>query len=75
MNDDALGIAVISRDPFARSELVRKRVVLVGCECTECGSVARFRYGTRHDDRPGRVEWADGRFCGVDCFRTYHEVA
>ena len=69
-----MSVVTISRDPFARTELVRAvNDDALGCECTECGGVGRFRYGTLHDDRPGRIEWAEGRFCGVVCFREYHD--
>lgn len=64
---------LISRDPFARTELHR-----VLCyndknaerDCDNCGRTGRlYRYETQHDG--GSCDKHTGRFCSVGCFRSY----
>jgi hypothetical protein len=67
----------LTRDPFARTTLVRELSDNV-CVCAWCGSarVVRgkvqlaFRYGTESDN--GRVSWHRGAFCGKSCHDAYH---
>lgn len=70
----------ISRDPFARTELVREVTENKG-ECDWCGSRRRspkgnilglFRYGTEADGLYTRVNWASGHFCSIGCCRAYN---
>lgn len=67
----------ISRDPFARSSLVRQVDKTEGESCRWCGAtvglgVSRlFRYGTEHDARPN-VDWENELFCGKSCHDSYH---
>lgn len=65
----------IKRDPFARTELVRERMLYSDC-CSNCGGWSNgghtYRYGTERDDRPGRIAWHHGEFCGKRCHDIYH---
>lgn len=79
---------LISRDPFARTELHCERVHTVWidpphytkakCTCTWCGSVAKARAGHPYLNRywtetdGGRRHDHKGEFCSVSCFRSYH---
>jgi len=58
----------ISRDPFARSEVVR-RVVRVEVECAGCTRRARFQYGLLSDGIRTRVSWSPVLVCGLACLR------
>lgn len=58
----------ISRDPFARCEVVR-RVVRVEVECAGCARPARFQYGLLSDGIRTRVSWSPVLVCGLACFR------
>ncbi len=58
----------VSRDPFARCEVVR-RVVRVDVECAGCTRRARFQYGTEADGIRTRVHWSPVLVCGLSCFR------
>jgi hypothetical protein len=61
----------ISRDPFARCETVRARIV-AAAECAWCGQPARFRYGTLEDSRlSGRADMQRQVFCSRSCQRDY----
>ena len=69
----------ISRDPFARTELVRHKVTTaLNCTCLWCGQKRKkdvlFEYGTERDDRPGEhnVAWHKGLFCSKSCHNSYH---
>jgi hypothetical protein len=59
---------MVSRDPFARCETVR-RVVKTAVECAGCARRARFQYGTEHDGIRARVHWSPVLVCGLACFR------
>lgn len=74
---------LISRDPFARTELHRTTVTVEWATCKNCGSVNKptgsrgqyigrklFRYHTEHDG--GRRDDHPGLFCSVGCFRCYN---
>ena len=77
----------ISRDPFARHDIVR-RVVQTHASCTWCGgkrtvgsntparrvTLGLYEYGTERDDRPGErnVNWHTGLFCCKSCHDSYH---
>ena len=61
----------IARDVFARCDTVREKVAK-GHKCAWCGKPARFRYGTHADGIATRPSWANGEFCSVGCFRTFH---
>jgi len=58
----------ISRDPFARSETVR-RVVVTDHECAACTRRARFQYGTEFDGIGTRVSWSPVLVCSLACHR------
>jgi hypothetical protein len=58
----------ISRDPFARSETVR-RVVRVEVECAGCARRARFQYGLLADGIRTRVSWSPVLVCSLACHR------
>lgn len=62
------GIRTISRDPFARVEVVRRSER--GGTCAWCGREARYRYGTQSD--AGRTDWQVRRFCSIGCMRAFH---
>lgn len=69
----------ISRDPFARHDIVRRTVqVMNGQTCSWCDQVRPqlklFEYGTERDDRPGErnVGWHKGLFCSKSCHDSYH---
>jgi hypothetical protein len=62
-------ITVVSRDPFARHDVVR-RTVKGDKPCEWCGGPrGRFQYGIHPDDK-GRPDWAPGHYCGVSCYRA-----
>lgn len=58
----------ISRDPFARSETVR-RVVKTAVECAGCARRARFQYGRLSDGIRTQVHWSPVLVCGLACLR------
>ena len=58
----------ISRDPFARSEVVR-RVVRVEVECAGCTRRARFQYGLLSDGIRTQVHWSPVLVCSLSCLR------
>jgi len=58
----------VSRDPFARSEVVR-RVVRVEVECAGCTRRARFQYGTQCDGIGVQVHWSPVLVCSLACHR------
>lgn len=63
----------ISRDPFARTTLVRRTVREthdIGRGCAWCGQPARYCYETHTDG--GRVHREDQAFCSIGCRRSYH---
>jgi len=73
-------MTLISRDPFARTELHRDKirpaeVSYAKQSCDWCGNErgdgSMFRYQIEHDG--GRVERIRGRFCSVGCMRSYHD--
>ncbi len=73
-------MALVSRDPFARTEIHAERDYDVhhGCGCMWCGGLRHtpkgraflMQYRLEHDG--GRVEQLPGRFCSADCRRSYH---
>lgn len=73
----------LSRDPFARTTLLRAvvRPLVFGQDCRWCGGVRRtsragepflFRYGTEPDAIRSRVDWHTGEFCSKACHDAYH---
>ena len=70
---------MISRDPFARTELHRE-VTLHCTPCDWCGqyrqhhmatdAVELFRYGTKTDG--GKMYWHKGLFCSKGCHDAHH---
>ena len=79
--------ALISRDPFARTEIHRRRVygahdnTTYGIgNCRWCGSVRsvhaapsrKFLYQYSQESDGGRKLDIPGLFCSVGCMRTYH---
>lgn len=63
---------IISRDPFARHNIVREKVT-EHCECAWCGQPAKFRYGINRDDR-NRNEMQEKVFCSRSCNKAYYGV-
>lgn len=72
---------LISRDPFARSELRRERVYdpsQLPPGCAFCGcyrstpSGREFLYQYRTENDSGRTHDISGLFCSVGCLRAYH---
>jgi hypothetical protein len=80
-------IVQISRDPFARTTLVREVCdYAIRYRCEWCGAIRAkqsanvvigttckhmFRYGTQRDDRGGTY-WHPGEFCSKACHDSYH---
>jgi len=62
-------IKQISRDPFARLDVVR-RVVRSDNTCAWCGQKGKFQYGMWPDD--GKPHFNKKMFCSVDCYRMYY---
>ena len=60
----------IRHDTFGRFSVVRERCADFQ-PCSSCGQRAKYRYGIEWDDRPYRYNWADGKFCGIACARSY----
>jgi len=58
----------ISRDPFARCEVVR-RLIDTQVECAGCARRARFQYGVEHDGIGARVHWSPVLVCSLACHR------
>ena len=67
---------LISRDPFARTELHSEVAVSRHNKtkgCAWCASHGRhYRYWTETDG--GRRVGHDGTFCSVSCFRSYNDL-
>jgi hypothetical protein len=73
----------ISRDPFARTELMRQSVISTD-GCTNCGGQRTprqdgqrklFQYGTARDGISASytaTRWHEGLFCGKSCHDSYH---
>lgn len=63
----------ISHDPFGRFSIVRRKIWQGSCSW--CGHlVAKWQYGTHHDDKPlNQINWHDGQFCSKSCHDSYHE--
>jgi len=77
-------MAYISRDPFARTEIHRRREydsrgVHTPADCSWCGRVKETRSGHKYlfrysiESDGGRKSDITGRFCSVSCMRAYHE--
>lgn len=66
---------LISRDPFARSELRRNLVRTDLDTCSWCGMNGRgrlYRYSTHVDSISGRRYDHRGLFCSKSCHDSYH---
>lgn len=67
-------IVQLSRDPFARGDVVRKTVSAGPGGCQWCGQVRKsgrlFRYGWWSDG--GRQTWDDRQFCSVSCRNAFY---
>lgn len=64
----------LSRDPFARTETMRRRAGSAGekASCDWCGQKALlYEYGTQSDSN-GRVNEWRGFFCNIACAYAYH---
>lgn len=70
---------VISRDPYARTELVRERTYWPDpLYCAFCGTIHEtpkgdrylYQYGTAHDG--GRTDWHRGAYCSKSCHDAFH---
>jgi hypothetical protein len=69
-------MALVKRDPFARTELHRE-LVRTDLTCYWCGGTRGegkvrklYEYHTEHDG--GRKETHSGAFCCRSCFDSYH---
>lgn len=65
---------VISHEPFARYELIR-RIFHTAASCDNCGSNRHnhlFQYGYCKDGIYTRPIWEDGLFCQIGCFREHY---
>lgn len=73
-------MTLISRDPFARSELHRESIYDGNKECNWCGSSGvytmkgkrLFRYYVEQDRILTRKDYLTGQFCCIGCMRAYH---
>lgn len=66
---------LLTRDPFARSEVTRATVLAPGRSCDWCGqkrgdTQRLFSYRTESDT--GRVSVHKGLFCSKSCHNAYH---
>jgi hypothetical protein len=65
----------LSRDPFARTEIVRQTVIAPGVSCAWCGqtrgdTLRLYAYHTATDG--GRLALHKGLFCSKPCHDSYH---
>lgn len=65
-------VVSISRDPFARHNIIRRKA---SGKCMWCGSPAKFEYGYSPDAVAVKHTWMKGVFCGISCARIYHNDA
>jgi hypothetical protein len=72
-----MSCTVVSRDPFARQELVRRQILSRADGCAKCGNLNRngkpFQYGTNPDRIVERVRWHAGAYCCVGCHNAHHK--
>ena len=65
----------ISREPFARLDVVR-RLVDTASGCSWCGGRRRsgrlFQYGVDPDSLMSRTAWTRGLFCSKACHDSYN---
>jgi hypothetical protein len=68
-------MAQISRDPFARTTLMRTTVT-TSATCSWCGSTRRtgklFCYATERDGLRNTIKNHRGLFCSKSCHDAYH---
>ena len=69
----------ISRDPFARTTLMRRSVRSAVTNCDWCGEKRRdgvlYQYGTENDGISKNYvgpHWHKGLFCSKQCHDDYH---
>ena len=66
------------RDPFARTEMIRETIknkhVISHFVCSWCGNskLRMYRYGIERDS--GKIGWASGMFCDVNCYSSFYGV-
>lgn len=77
MPNIAGAVVSISRDPFARQEIVRTASPDYGGKgCRGCGNTRPsgrlFAYGTRPDSMSGQIHWHTGLFCSKSCHDIFH---
>jgi hypothetical protein len=70
-------MTLISRDPFACTELHREKVRAPAHTCAWCGNFltdlkGRYLYIYNTVEDGGRVHHGRGRFCSLDCYRSYN---
>jgi len=65
-----MNVVTISRDPFAREDLIRVKADVIG-SCAWCGRKGKFRYGVWRDGIRTRPEFDSHLFCSVSCYRTF----
>lgn len=69
--------ALISRNPFSRTEVHREVIDAYGQTCSWCGGVRRsgklFVYYTERDGSGGRNRRThNGQFCSKSCHDSFH---
>lgn len=68
---------LISRDPFARTELHRESIKAYGQECSWCGSSRSdgtlYVYYTERDGIRANRRTHNGQFCSKPCHDSYNE--
>jgi hypothetical protein len=68
---------LISRDPFARSELHRDTIDAQGQTCSWCGQTAKgnklFVYRTERDGIANQTRTHNGQFCSKSCHDVYRK--
>jgi len=70
----------VSRDPFAREELHKRRVYTAKETCGYCGGVKHtpkgrtflFSYWVEKDS--GRKNSITGEFCSISCLKAFHNI-
>jgi hypothetical protein len=71
-------MALVSRDPFARTELHRERVYVTSAACDWCGGICRTKSGRhylwqyRFETDGGRKYTSERKFCCKSCHDAYH---
>ena len=65
-------MALMNRDPFARTELHRNVYARPNAECSWCGTKDRRLYEYRTETDGGWSHEHKGLFCSKSCHDSYH---